>query len=65
MELIERFQAEPETLRLVSQRFQHIIIDDVQDLSELQWRLIKLLVVESQNPNCIFTGLGDDDQSIF
>ena len=42
-------------------RFKHILVDEFQDTSELQYRWLKLLAGES---NIIFA-VGDDDQSIY
>ena len=42
-------------------RFQHVLIDEVQDTNAVQYALLKALVGEQG----LFTAVGDDDQSIY
>ncbi len=42
-------------------RFQHVLIDEVQDTNAVQYALLKALV----GPDGVFTAVGDDDQSIY
>jgi len=55
MELLENRLVPPELLR----RFSHLLVDEFQDLTPLQYRLVKLLCGES-----LFV-IGDPDQSIY
>jgi DNA helicase-2/ATP-dependent DNA helicase PcrA len=51
-----------ETLRMHYQnRFNHVLVDEFQDTSELQYRWLKLLT----GKNNIIFAVGDDDQSIY
>ena len=51
-----------ETLRTHYQnRFNHVLVDEFQDTSELQYRWLKLLA----SKNNIIFAVGDDDQSIY
>ncbi len=42
-------------------RFEHVLIDEVQDTNAVQYALLKALV----GPRGLFTAVGDDDQSIY
>jgi len=42
-------------------RFRHILVDEFQDTSRLQYRWLKLL----RGPECALFAVGDDDQSIY
>ncbi len=42
-------------------RFEHILIDEYQDINEVQYETVKLL---AGNKSCVFA-VGDDDQSIY
>ena len=44
------------------QRFAHILIDELQDINELQMRIIGLL---KDGTRTVMFGVGDDDQSIY
>ena len=57
----ELFKKNQPILEHYQDRFKHILIDEFQDTSELQYKWIKLLV--GQN-NSVFA-VGDDDQSIY
>ena len=43
------------------QRFRHILVDEFQDTSRLQYEWLKLLC----GPDCALFAVGDDDQSIY
>ena len=47
--------------KLWSDRFQHVLIDELQDISDMQIRWISLL----RGRHTIYFGVGDDDQSIY
>lgn len=46
---------------MMQRRFSEILIDEFQDTSTLQFRLVRLLA----GPECHVTAVGDDDQSIY
>ena len=58
---IELFEGHPEVLARYRERFRHFLVDEFQDTSLQQYRLIRLLAQESRNL-CV---VGDDDQSIY
>ncbi len=58
---IRIFGEHPETLAEYRQRYSHILVDEFQDTSANQYRLMKLLADGSRNV-CV---VGDDDQSIY
>ena len=58
---IELFEGRPEVLVRYRERFRHFLVDEFQDTSLQQYRLIRLLAQESRNL-CV---VGDDDQSIY
>jgi DNA helicase-2/ATP-dependent DNA helicase PcrA len=58
---IELFESRPEALARYRERFRHFLVDEFQDTSLQQYRLIRLLAEESRNL-CV---VGDDDQSIY
>lgn len=57
----ELLQTEREVRDKWSQRFSHILIDELQDINALQLAILGLL----QRPETVFFGVGDDDQSIY
>ena len=58
---IQIFDEHPEILQKYRERFKYIMVDEFQDTSRIQYRLMKLLAEESKNI-CV---VGDDDQSIY
>ena len=52
---------EPETLALWREQFQYILVDEFQDISPMQYEIVRLLAAPEQN---LFI-VGDDDQSIY
>ncbi len=58
IEILEKF---PKILDKTSDRFQYILVDEFQDTSISQYRLIQLLASRNRNL-CV---VGDDDQSIY
>jgi DNA helicase-2/ATP-dependent DNA helicase PcrA len=55
--LVER----PDTLKLWQQRFKYILVDEFQDISPLQYEVVRMLAKPQDN---LFI-VGDDDQSIY
>ena len=58
---IELFEGHPEVLARYRERFRHFLVDEFQDTSLQQYRLVRLLAQESRNL-CV---VGDDDQSCY
>ena len=58
---IELFERHPEVLAHYRERFRFFMVDEFQDTSLQQYRLIRLLAEAAQNL-CV---VGDDDQSIY
>ncbi len=58
---IQIFEEHPEVLERYRARFKYLMVDEFQDTSRIQYRLMKLLAEESKNI-CV---VGDDDQSIY
>ena len=61
---IKIFEEYPEVLEKYQRRFRYILVDEFQDTSLIQYRLLRLLAnQESKKSNvCV---VGDDDQSIY
>ena len=59
--VLELFQSRPEILQKWQKRYDYILLDEMQDINELQFQIVQLLLKEEQN---IFA-VGDDDQSIY
>ena len=58
---IQIFEEQPDVLESYRHKFRYLMIDEFQDTSHAQYRLMKLLGEESRNV-CV---VGDDDQSIY
>ncbi len=58
---LELFCKQPEELRLWQKRFQYILVDEFQDISPVQYEIIRKLALPENN---LFI-VGDDDQSIY
>ena len=58
LQLFERY---PKVLESYRSQYSHIMVDEFQDTSAEQYRLVRLLAMESRNL-CV---VGDDDQSIY
>ena len=61
--VIEAFQYKPRSVAGYQEQYQYILVDEYQDTSGAQNRLVELLIQYWDVPN-IFV-VGDDDQSIF
>ncbi|MBO9152755.1 ATP-dependent helicase [Chitinophaga sp. MAH-28] len=61
--VIRAFEQNPNLLLDYKERFQYILVDEYQDTSGTQNRLIQLLTGGEEKPN-VFV-VGDDDQSIY
>ena len=61
--VIRAFENNPQLLLNYQERFHYILVDEFQDTSGSQNRLVRLLINYWQKPN-IFV-VGDDDQSIY
>ena len=57
----ELFQKHPQVLAEERDRFDHLLVDEYQDTSMNQYRIIKALAMQRRNL-CV---VGDDDQSIY
>lgn len=55
------FLERPEVLRAWQQKFQYILIDEFQDISPVQYEIVRMLALPENN---LFI-VGDDDQSIY
>jgi len=58
---ITLFTSRPEVLSSYQKRFQYILVDEFQDTSNIQYRLLRMLADYHRNL-CV---VGDDDQSIY
>ncbi len=61
--VIKAFEENPNILATYQEKFQYVLVDEYQDTSGTQNKLVQLLVSYWDNPN-VFV-VGDDDQSIF
>jgi DNA helicase II / ATP-dependent DNA helicase PcrA len=61
--VIRAFEENKNLLATYQERYQYILVDEYQDTSGTQNRIVELLISYWENPN-IFV-VGDDDQSIF
>jgi DNA helicase II / ATP-dependent DNA helicase PcrA len=61
--VISAFEANPDLLGDYREKYQYILVDEYQDTSGTQNRLVQLLTGDQESPN-IFV-VGDDDQSIY
>lgn len=57
----ELFQNNPAIADAYAEKFQHILVDEFQDTSELQYKWLKVLAGKHKN---VFA-VGDDDQSVY
>lgn len=61
MKPLDLYDKKPEILSALRSRYTHILVDEFQDTSLAQYRMVEMLAVESRNL-CV---VGDDDQSIY
>jgi DNA helicase-2/ATP-dependent DNA helicase PcrA len=61
--VIKAFEENPDVLSNYQERFQYILVDEYQDTSGTQNKLVQLLISFWEKPN-VFV-VGDDDQSIY
>jgi len=61
MKPLDLFEKKPEILQALRNRYTHILVDEFQDTSLSQYRVVEMLAQESRNL-CV---VGDDDQSIY
>ena len=67
---LKLLQCDSEARAKWSGMFRHILVDEVQDTNAVQYELLKALVGDAgtagaRAAGCIFTAVGDDDQSIY
>lgn len=60
-ECCRMFRQHPEILKRWQQRFRYILVDEFQDISPIQYDIVKMLAAPENN---LFI-VGDDDQSIY
>ncbi|MCR5144020.1 MAG: ATP-dependent helicase [Lachnospiraceae bacterium] len=60
-ETLDLFKCQNDILRKYQNRFKYIMIDEIQDMNQLQFEVIKILALPDNN---LFV-VGDDDQSIY
>ena len=58
---LELFESNPDALDVYRKRYKYIMVDEFQDTSRIQYRLVRHLAIEHRNLCCV----GDDDQSIY
>jgi len=61
---LELFESRPEVLAEYRRRFRYILVDEFQDTSVIQYRLMRLLAEREGAPSNVCV-VGDDDQSIY
>ncbi len=61
LETIRLFKEAPEVKKHYEEKFEHVLVDEYQDVNLCQYKLIKLLSERHRNL-CV---VGDDDQSIY
>ncbi|MBU2101670.1 UvrD-helicase domain-containing protein, partial [Patescibacteria group bacterium] len=59
--VVRLFQDNPDTLNEHRSQFDHILVDEYQDINSVQYQLVKLLAGEHKNLSVV----GDDQQSIY
>ncbi|MCL2411058.1 MAG: UvrD-helicase domain-containing protein [Treponema sp.] len=59
---LELFETHPEVIEKYNQKFRYIMVDEFQDTSFIQYKIMKLLAGKADANLCV---VGDDDQSIY
>ena len=54
-------EREPSIAELLASRFEHVLVDEFQDVNVVQYRLLKILAGKTRN----LAVVGDDDQAIY
>jgi DNA helicase-2/ATP-dependent DNA helicase PcrA len=62
---LELFEEDPETLEKYRKRYRYIMVDEFQDTSLIQYRMMKLLAHVPDPARRNVCVVGDDDQSIY
>jgi DNA helicase-2/ATP-dependent DNA helicase PcrA len=65
---LELFEKTPDILAKYRKRYRYIMVDEFQDTSLIQYRLMRLLAsggMDEKNADCNVCVVGDDDQSIY
>ena len=57
----EMFVEEPSILNKWQMRYKYFLVDEMQDMNDIQFKLISMLAAKTKNLFCV----GDDDQSIY
>ncbi|HEU4753898.1 MAG TPA: UvrD-helicase domain-containing protein, partial [Armatimonadota bacterium] len=60
-ETVRLLETRPEVRDYYQNRFQHVLVDEYQDINRLQYELVRLLAAGHRNL-CV---VGDDDQSVY
>lgn len=61
LDTVQLLQSHPEVRDYYQSRFQHLLVDEYQDINRVQYELVKLLAAGHRNL-CV---VGDDDQSVY
>jgi DNA helicase-2/ATP-dependent DNA helicase PcrA len=62
---LEIFETNPGILEKHRKRYRYIMVDEFQDTSHTQYRLMKMLASPNEDGKCNVCVVGDDDQSIY
>jgi len=69
--IIQELEARPERINTMSaNEYKYVLVDDVQDLTELHFQLLKAIFLQSRGKEGMdtcksFTVSGDDDQAVY
>ncbi len=65
LRLLEVLEADPVARRRLSGRFRHVLVDELQDTNEVQWRLLRALArLDTDDPATLFL-VGDRKQAVY
>ncbi|MCL2557857.1 MAG: UvrD-helicase domain-containing protein [Treponema sp.] len=62
---LELFSERPEALEEYRARFRYILVDEFQDTSAIQYKLLRALALKTEGATANVCIVGDDDQSIY